>query len=88
MSSKIVEPPYGLTFTIPPGAALRSLFVEETAMSLGRWRQRARLIEALRRLARGLSVTEVALEVGCAPPSGFIAVFRTKLGTTPRRYFG
>lgn len=66
---------------------LERLFVEQTAMTLGRWRQRARLIEALRRLARGLSVTEVALDVGYASPSGFIAAFRSELGTTPRRYF-
>ncbi|MEX1368240.1 MAG: helix-turn-helix transcriptional regulator [Nannocystaceae bacterium] len=66
---------------------LERLFTAQTQMTLGRWRQRARLIEALRELAQGRSVTEVALHVGYGSPSAFIAAFRAELGTTPRRYF-
>ncbi|MCH9688756.1 MAG: helix-turn-helix transcriptional regulator [Deltaproteobacteria bacterium] len=66
---------------------LERLFLAQTQMTLGRWRQRARLISALRRLAEGRAVTEVALDVGYATPSAFIAAFRSELGTTPRRYF-
>lgn len=66
---------------------LERLFVAQTEMTLGRWRQRARLIESLRRLAAGDDVTTVALAVGYATPSAFIVAFRTELGTTPRRYF-
>ncbi len=66
---------------------LERLFIGQTQMTLGRWRQRARLIEALRRLAQGHGVTEVALDVGYSTPSAFIAAFRGELGTTPRRYF-
>lgn len=66
---------------------LERLFASETQMSLGRWRQRARLIEALRLLAAGQPVTRVALDVGYASPSAFIFAFRRELGTTPRRYF-
>jgi len=66
---------------------LERLFLAETQMTLGRWRQRARLIDALRHLAQGQGVTEVALSVGYRSPSAFIAAFRTELGTTPRRYF-
>ncbi len=66
---------------------LERLFVAETEMTLGRWRQRARLIAALRMLGQGAPVTSVALDVGYSTPSAFIAAFRSELGTTPGRYF-
>jgi AraC-like DNA-binding protein len=66
---------------------LERLFRKETGMSLGRWRQQARLLEAMRRLARGEAVTSIALEVGYESPSAFIATFRSALGTTPGRYY-
>ena len=72
------------------GASKRTLervFLAETALSLGRWRQRARLIEALRLLAEEHAVTRVALDVGYRSPSAFVSAFRRELGTTPRRYF-
>ena len=56
-------------------------------MTFGRWRQRLRLIEALRSLAAGEEVTKVALHVGYNSPSAFIAMFRRELGHTPARYF-
>lgn len=72
------------------GASVRTLervFLRETAMPLGRWRRRARLISALRLLAEGLDVTRVAVDVGYQTSSAFIAAFRRELGTTPGRYF-
>ena len=59
----------------------------ETGMTLGRWRQQLRLVEALRRLAAGQAVTSVALDVGYESPSAFVSVFRRTFGTTPGRYF-
>ncbi|MET0557033.1 MAG: helix-turn-helix transcriptional regulator [Vicinamibacteria bacterium] len=67
---------------------LERLFVDETGMTLGRWRRRARLVEALRLLAAGEPVTRVALDVGYATPSAFVSAFRRELGRTPGRYFG
>jgi AraC-like DNA-binding protein len=66
---------------------LERLFEKETGMSLGRWRQQARLLQAMRLLARGEPVTSTALEVGYESPSAFIAAFSTALGTTPGRYY-
>lgn len=66
---------------------LERLFLRETGMTLGRWRRRLRLVEALRLLARGHAVTRVALDVGYESPSAFIQAFRRELGTTPGRYF-
>lgn len=73
------------------GASKRTierLFVQETGMTLGRWRQQLRLFNAIRRLAEGDKVTHVALEVGYSTPSAFISAFKKELGTTPRWYFG
>jgi len=63
------------------------LFLAETGLTFGRWRQQLRLLHALRMLASGKAVTAVALEVGYDSPSAFIAMFRRTLGTTPSRYF-
>ena len=66
---------------------LERLFLAQTGMSLGRWRQQARLLHAMRLLARGEPVTSVALDVGYQSPSAFIAAFSSALGTTPGRYY-
>ena len=72
------------------GASVRTLerlFVAETGTTFGRWRQRARLLHALRLLARGDSVTAVSLAVGYDSTSAFIAMFKRALGTTPGAHF-
>jgi len=66
---------------------LARLFQRETGMSFGAWRRQLRLLDALERLAAGESVTAVALSLGYAGPSAFIAMFRRQLGTTPGDYF-
>jgi AraC-like DNA-binding protein len=66
---------------------LERLFAREVGMTVGRWRQRARLLHALRCLAAGEPVTAVAAQVGYASTSAFVAMFRRELGVTPRRYF-
>ncbi len=71
------------------GASRRTierLFVAETGMPVGDWRRRVRLLHAVRRLAEGESVTNVATESGYASVSAFVAVFRRTFGTTPGKY--
>lgn len=71
------------------GASRRTverLFARETGMSVGAWRQRARLVHALRLLAAGRTTTDVAVAVGYSTPSAFAVMFRTAMGTTPRRW--
>jgi AraC-like DNA-binding protein len=73
------------------GASGRTLargFVRETGMTFGRWRQQARLLEALTRLAQDQSVTTIALDLGYDSPSAFTSMFRRALGRTPSAYFG
>jgi len=50
-------------------------------MTLGKWRQQLRLMEAMRLLGEGAKVTHAALEAAIVPPSAFIAAFRKSLGT-------
>lgn len=71
------------------GASLRTLerlFRAETGLPLGKWRCQVRLHAALRLLAAGRAVTEVAFDVGYESPSAFIAMFRRELGVTPGKY--
>ncbi len=65
---------------------LARLFVRETGMTFHVWRQQARLLDALRRLASGQPVTTIAYDLGYRNPSAFITMFRRALGTTPGRF--
>ena len=66
---------------------LARLFKRDTGMTFGAWRQQARLLAALERLAAGHAVTSVALDLGYDSPSAFTAMFRRAFGITPGRYF-
>ncbi len=66
---------------------LARLFRAETGLTYREWRQRLRILEALRPLAQGDAVTTVALDVGFSGPAAFIQRFKRLLGTTPGRYF-
>jgi AraC-like DNA-binding protein/mannose-6-phosphate isomerase-like protein (cupin superfamily) len=63
------------------------LFQQETGMSFQAWRQRARLSEALARLATGQRTARVAADLGYGSSAAFITMFKRMLGTTPGRYF-
>lgn len=65
---------------------LARLFIRETGMTFHIWRQQARLMDALRRLAAGQPVTMIAYDLGYRSPSAFITMFRRALGTTPGRF--
>ncbi|MDF3241514.1 AraC-like DNA-binding protein [Pseudomonas sp. TE36184] len=61
-------------------------FLESTGMTFVAWRQQVCLLEATARLSHGVSITEVALELGFSSASAFTALFRRNLGDTPARY--
>jgi AraC-like DNA-binding protein len=60
-------------------------FLADAAMTFGEWRQRSRISRAIALLAGGADVKDVALEVGYATPSAFVAAFKKYVGTTPGR---
>jgi AraC-like DNA-binding protein len=61
-------------------------FLAETGITFARWKQQARLLESVRRLAEGTPVTTVAMDLGYESPSAFSAMFRRSLGIAPRAY--
>ncbi len=61
-------------------------FQRETGVSLSVWRRQATLLAALPLLARGASVTEVALDLGYESAPAFTTMFRRMLGVAPRTY--
>jgi AraC-like DNA-binding protein len=62
---------------------LERLFRDETGMSFGLWRQKVRLLQSIRVLAAGGSVTDAALECGYGSVSAFIVAFKHTFGCTP-----
>ncbi|MES1191246.1 MAG: AraC family transcriptional regulator [Steroidobacter sp.] len=72
------------------GASKRTierLFLQETRMTVGKWRQQLRLLHGMRRLAEGEKVAQAALDAGYSSPSAFISMFKKVVGTSPSRYF-
>ena len=65
---------------------IQRLFLVETRMTFGKWRQQLRLLHAMQALASGEKVTAAALDAGYNSTSAFISMFRKQLGTTPTRY--
>ena len=62
---------------------LERLFRAETGMPFGLWRQKARLLESVRLLVEGGSVTDAALDSGYSSVSAYIAAFKQTFGCTP-----
>jgi AraC-like DNA-binding protein len=63
---------------------IQRLFVAETGMTFGRWRQQARLLRALELLASGWKVIDIALELGYDSPGAFSTMFKKQFGESPR----
>ncbi|MCD2514198.1 AraC family transcriptional regulator [Comamonas endophytica] len=66
---------------------LHRLFARETGMSFAQWREQARLIHALRRIANGDRIIEVALDCGYSSHSAFAAMFRRHFGVAPSSFY-
>jgi len=72
------------------GTSSRSLarhFRQETGMTFGQWRQQARLLSAITRIAQGDAIANIAQDLGYSSQSAFISMFKKALGKTPGRYF-
>ncbi|SNS61178.1 transcriptional regulator, AraC family [Pseudomonas japonica] len=66
---------------------IQRLFHRETGMTFGQWRQQARLLLALERIALGEKIIDVAGALGYDSPSAFSAMFRKHFGRTPSQFF-
>jgi AraC-like DNA-binding protein len=61
-------------------------FLRETGITFARWKQQARLLDSIRRLAEGRQVTAVAMDLGYESASAFSTMFRRSLGISPRAF--
>jgi AraC-like DNA-binding protein len=66
---------------------IQRLFARETGMTFGQWRQQARLLHGMERLALGDKVVDVALALGYDSPSAFAAMFKRQFGEPPSAFF-
>ena len=66
---------------------LHRLFARDTGLTFGQWRQQARLIFALERLAQGARIIDVAFDAGYASQSAFTAMFRKHFGQPPSAFY-
>jgi AraC-like DNA-binding protein len=65
---------------------LARLISQETGMSFGRWRQQLNVMLAIKWLAGGVSIQQVAANLGYGSIPSFVTMFRKALGTPPGRY--
>lgn len=65
---------------------LERVIRRETGMSFGRWRQQFAVILAVRWLAAGASIQQVAADLGYESAPSFVTMFRKALGNSPGRY--
>lgn len=66
---------------------LQRLFRKDTGMTFGQWRQQARLLMALEKIACGERIIEVALQLGYDSPSAFTSMFKKQFGMPPSAFF-
>lgn len=66
---------------------IQRLFRKETGLTFGQWRQQARLLLALERIALGQKIIDVAVELGYDSPSAFTSMFKKQFGKTPSQFF-
>ena len=64
------------------------VFLAETGLTFKVWRQRARIVQAMHRLAAGKSIARVASELGFSSTASFSAAFRQVTALTPTSFLG
>lgn len=64
------------------------VFLAETGLTFKVWRQRARIVHAMNRLAAGKSIARVANELGFSSTASFSAAFRQVTASTPTSFLG
>lgn len=60
--------------------------MQETGLSFGRWRRQLHCMLAVKWLSTGLTVQQVASDLGYESAGSFVTMFRKVLGTSPARY--
>jgi len=68
------------------GRTLTRRFEAEVGAPLRSWKRRLRLFRAIELLSSGISVTDVAMELGYGSASAFIFAFREEMGKSPHAF--
>jgi AraC-like DNA-binding protein len=68
------------------GRTFARLISHETGMSFGRWRQQLGIMLAVKWMAEGATIQQVASDLGYESVPSFVTMFRKALGTPPGRY--
>ena len=68
------------------GRTFARLIERETGMSFGRWRQQLGIMLAVKWMAEGAAIQQVASDLGYESVPSFITMFRRALGVPPGRY--
>jgi AraC-like DNA-binding protein len=68
------------------GRTFNRLFRAETGLTFQQWRQRACVLQAIRLLSSGSSVTATAATLGYETPASFSAMFVSQVGSTPKSF--
>jgi AraC-like DNA-binding protein len=63
------------------------LFLKETGMTFVQWREQARLLHALKKIASGEKIIDIAIDCGYSTPSAFTAMFKRHFGAPPSSYY-
>jgi len=66
---------------------IQRLFLKDTGLTFGQWRQQARLLRALELLAAGEKVIDVALALGYESPGAFSTMFKRQFDQAPSQFF-
>lgn len=61
-------------------------FIQDTGLTYGEWKRRARFLSAVSQLKSGMTVEAVGLALGYSTSSAFIAMFKRECGTTPEQF--
>jgi AraC-like DNA-binding protein len=65
---------------------LARLIARETGMSFGRWRRQLGIMLAVKWMAEGATIQQVASDLGYESVPSFVTMFRKVLGAPPARY--
>ncbi|WP_244630860.1 helix-turn-helix transcriptional regulator [Aureimonas sp. ME7] len=68
--------------------SMSRLFPTETGLTFKAWRQRARIMQAMERLAHDQPIAQVSSAAGFASTAAFSCAFRQVTGTTPSAFLG
>ena len=64
------------------------MFPQETGLTFKAWRQRARIVQAMDSLARGMPVARVSTQFGFSSTAAFSCAFRQVTTMTPTQFLG